>query len=167
MPEPRRFIRLPLYPWQRERFWHEAEESRVSRLTAPAHPLLGVAQGGPRPAWEARLDLRLAPYLADHRVQHAAIMPATAYLELAFAAGREAFGSHRLRAPGCQARQSLLPRARQAPAAADHLRPGYGDGPGPYASPARRPRMDGPPDRGPASPPGRGRRSRVLARRDP
>ena len=93
MPEPRRFIRLPLYPWQRERFWHESDESRVSRLTAPAHPLLGIAQGGPWPAWEARLDLRLAPYLADHRVQHAAIMPAAAYLELAFAAGRETFGT--------------------------------------------------------------------------
>ncbi len=103
MPEPRRFIRLPLYPWQRERFWHEADESRVSRLTAPAHPLLGVAQGGPRPAWEARLDLRLAPYLADHRVQHAAIMPAAAYLELAFAAGREAFG-----AIGCELRDVKL-----------------------------------------------------------
>ena len=103
MPEPRRFIRLPLYPWQRERFWHEADESRVSRLTAPAHPLLGVAQGGPRPAWEARLDLRLAPYLADHRVQHAAIMPAAAYLELAFAVGREAFG-----AVGCELRDVKL-----------------------------------------------------------
>jgi len=99
LPEPRRLLRLPLYPWQRERFWHEAEESRVSRLRAPAHPLLGVAQGGPRPAWEARLDLRRAPYLADHRVQRAAIMPAAAYLELAFAAGREAFG-----AVGCELR---------------------------------------------------------------
>src|SRR6185437_16692654 len=92
-----RFLRLPLYPWQRERFWHEAEESRMSRLTPPAHPLLGVAQNGPQPAWEARLDLRLAPYLADHRVQQAAIMPATAYLELAFAAAREALG-----AAGCE-----------------------------------------------------------------
>jgi len=103
MPEPRRFIRLPSYPWQRERFWHESGESRVSRLTAPAHPLLGAAQGGPRPAWEARLDLRLAPYLADHRVQHAAIMPAAAYLELAFAAGREAWG-----AIGCELRHVKL-----------------------------------------------------------
>ena len=103
MPRPRRLIRLPLYPWQRERYWHEAEESRVSRLTAPAHPLLGVAQGGPRPAWEARLDLRLTPYLADHRVQHAAIMPAAAYLELAFAAGREAFGT-----VGCEVRDVKL-----------------------------------------------------------
>ena len=52
-----------------------AGTSRRSRgcrgSTPPAHPLLGVAQGGPRPAWEARLDLRLTPYLADHRVQHA------------------------------------------------------------------------------------------------
>src|SRR5262249_48069879 len=53
--------------------------------------------------WEARLDLRLAPYLADHRVQHAAIMPAAAYLELAFAAAREAFG-----ATGCEARDVKL-----------------------------------------------------------
>ena len=97
LPEPRRFISLPLYPWQRERFWHEADESRVTRLSAPAHPLLGVAQGGPKPGWESRLDLQLAAYLADHRVQHAAIMPAAAYLELAFAAGREAFG-----AAGCE-----------------------------------------------------------------
>jgi acyl transferase domain-containing protein/aryl carrier-like protein len=97
---PRQFVRLPLYFWQRERYWHEADESRVSRLTAPAHALLGVAQAEPRPAWEARLDLRLASYLADHRVQHAVIMPAAAYLEIALAAGREAFG-----AIGCELRE--------------------------------------------------------------
>jgi acyl transferase domain-containing protein/aryl carrier-like protein len=96
---PRRFISLPLYPWQHERFWHEVDESRLSRLTAPAHPLLGVTSGGPQPAWEGRLDLRLTRHLADHRVQHAAIMPAAAYLELAFAAAREAFG-----AIGCELR---------------------------------------------------------------
>jgi acyl transferase domain-containing protein/acyl carrier protein len=93
LPEPERMLRLPLYPWQRESFWHEAEESRVSRQTAPAHPLLGFAQGGPRPTWEARLDLRQSPYLADHCVQRAVIMPAAAYLELGFAAACEAFGA--------------------------------------------------------------------------
>jgi acyl transferase domain-containing protein/acyl carrier protein len=99
VPGPRRFLRLPSYPWQRERFWNEAGESRASRLTAPDHPLLGVRQDAPQPSWEARLDLRLAPYLADHRVQGAALMPAAGYLELAFAAGQAAFGS-----AGCEMR---------------------------------------------------------------
>jgi acyl transferase domain-containing protein/aryl carrier-like protein len=103
LSRPWRFLRLPLYAWQRERFWHEADESRVSRLTAPVHLLLGVAQDGPRCAWEARLDLRLVPDLADHRVQHAVIMPAAAYLELAFAAGHEAFGT-----VGCELRDVKL-----------------------------------------------------------
>jgi NADPH:quinone reductase-like Zn-dependent oxidoreductase/aryl carrier-like protein len=103
LPEPRRFVRLPLYPWQRERFWHESEESRVSRLSLPAHPLLGVPQAGPAPAWEARLDLRLTPYLADHRVQQRVIVPATAYLEIALAVGREIFG-----AGGCELRDVKL-----------------------------------------------------------
>src|SRR5262249_8225812 len=105
LPGPRRFVSLPLYPWQRERFWHEAEESRGSRRTPPAHPLLGAPHGGPRPAWESRLDLRLTPYLADHRVQRAAILPATAYLELTFAAARSIgpwSGDHAPTEGGCE-----------------------------------------------------------------
>ena len=139
----------------------------MSRLTPPAHPLLGVAQGGPRPAWESRLDLRLSPYLADHRVQHAAIMPATAYLELAFAAGREAFG-----AVGCELRDVKLanpcflapdePLRLQTTFDPDtatvqvHTRPIHGDREWTVHLTATL-----------ASPPGRVRRGRVLARRDP
>jgi polyketide synthase 12/epothilone polyketide synthase D len=85
-------IRLPLYPWQRERFWSESAESRMTRLTAPAHPLLGTVLAAPQPSWETRLDLRLLPYLGDHRVQRAVIVPATAYVEMALASAREVFG---------------------------------------------------------------------------
>lgn len=83
------FVSLPTYPWQRERCWHESSESRWSRLTAPVHPLLGMLLPEPRPTWEARLDIRLLPYLADHRVQRSIIVPATAFLEMAFAVARE------------------------------------------------------------------------------
>jgi acyl transferase domain-containing protein/NADPH:quinone reductase-like Zn-dependent oxidoreductase/aryl carrier-like protein len=103
MPGPHRFVRMPLYPWRRERFWHESQESRVSRLTPPVHPLLGVPQDGPRPSWESRLDLRLTPYLADHRVQQAALLPAAGYLELAFAAACASF-----EAVGCELREVKL-----------------------------------------------------------
>ncbi|MHB1426550.1 MAG: type I polyketide synthase, partial [Gemmataceae bacterium] len=91
-PGPAPSLRLPLYPWQRERCWSESEDSRTSRLAEPAHPLLGTSLCGPQPAWETRLDLRLFPYLNDHRVQRAPIFPAAGYLEMAFAVARELFG---------------------------------------------------------------------------
>lgn len=90
-PARGRFVRLPTYPWQREHCWHESAESRWSRLAAPVHPLLGCPLPEPLPTWETRLDLRLFPYLTDHRVQRAIIVPATAFLEMAFAAARETF----------------------------------------------------------------------------
>jgi polyketide synthase 12/epothilone polyketide synthase D len=93
-PGSARFVRLPLYPWQRERFWSESPGSRHTRLTAPAHPLLGLSLVAPQPSWDARLDLRLTPYLADHRVQGAAIVPATAYVEMALAVAREVYGDN-------------------------------------------------------------------------
>jgi thioester reductase-like protein len=86
-----RFVRLPSYPWQRERFWHEAPESRAMRLGPPPHPLLGVRLPTAGPCWEGGADLRLLPWLGDHRVQHRALLPATGYLEIAFAAARELF----------------------------------------------------------------------------
>ncbi|HEY7330127.1 MAG TPA: type I polyketide synthase [Gemmataceae bacterium] len=92
-PGPARTLRLPRYPWQRERCWSESEESLRTRQAVPAHPLLGTALNAPQPTWETRLDLRLFPYLNDHRVQRTAIFPATGYLEIAFAVAREVFGN--------------------------------------------------------------------------
>ena len=89
---PAPLLRLPPYPWQRQRCWHESDESQVSRLSSPVHPLLGTSLGTPQAAWGARLDLRLVPYLSDHRVQRAIIVPATAFVEMAFATARQVLG---------------------------------------------------------------------------
>lgn len=83
-----RLVPLPAYPWQRERCWCEAEERRREQIVVPVNPLLGVEQIAPQPTWLSRLDTRLIPYLAQHRLQGAPVLPATGYLAMALAAGR-------------------------------------------------------------------------------
>lgn len=87
-----RFVPLPNYPWQRERHWHP-QSSEAYHLIARrlVHPLLGWRLRDAVATWENVLDPATMPYLADHRVGGAVVLPGTAYLELALAAGREWF----------------------------------------------------------------------------
>lgn len=102
-PTGGRFIPLPLYPWQRERFWIEsaAEVSVIHRKQefqgqVAAHPLLGRHSEAPYPAgthvWETSLETNALPYLNDHRIQGIPVLPASAYLEMGLAASIELFG---------------------------------------------------------------------------
>jgi len=85
-PSGGRHVRLPTTPWNRQSYWQESESSREARLGGAKHPLLGHQLGTADPTWESRIDLRALPYLRDHRVQGHVVMPATAYVEMAFAA---------------------------------------------------------------------------------
>ncbi len=92
-PASGRVVSLPSYPWQRERCWMEAGPVR---RRAAGHPLLGdhveVATQPGAHLWETALSLELVPYLAEHRVQGGAVLPATAYIEMAMAAARALWG---------------------------------------------------------------------------
>ncbi len=91
--------RLPLYPWQREHFWVDDLEKTAKRRVNAGHPLLGQHLKSSVHAdthfWEVELGLDALPYLADHRVQDSAILPAAAFVEMALAASNEAFGAGR------------------------------------------------------------------------
>ena len=86
------FVRLPAYPWQLKHYWTESVESREDRLLTQSHPLLGQRMSAAHPTWELELSPRLLPYLIDHRVQENVLLPGAAFVEMALAAAREAFG---------------------------------------------------------------------------
>ena len=94
-------VPLPAYAWQRERFW--VEDSGQAPVAPPArkggHPLLtryfrSAADQGTH-FWETDLSVRAFPYLSDHRVQGATVMPAAGFSEMALAAATEVFGAGR------------------------------------------------------------------------
>ncbi len=83
-PTERAWARPPHYGWQLERHC-------LADQAAPAqahHPLLGPAQA--TGLWEQSLDPQLFPWLADHRVEGAIVVPAAALAAIALAAGMDA-----------------------------------------------------------------------------
>ena len=95
----RRRITLPNYPWQREHFWYDniagfgdGDDGKGARSGTRVHPLLGweVALAGDegRRVWENSLNSRDLPLLFQHRVHKTLLLPASALLGMAIAAGR-------------------------------------------------------------------------------
>lgn len=96
--EPRDIEPLPPYPFQMEEYRFEATSEALNghgRLIAsvPLHPLLGARLSDGAPEWRNLLDPVLLPYLDDHRVDGGVILPASALIEMALAAGAELMGT--------------------------------------------------------------------------
>ncbi len=159
-------VDLPTYPFQRERYWHDAEldgaDPRALGQAPAGHPLLGaaIALAGGKRLLTGRVSLASHPWLADHRVHGSALAPASLFLELAWRAGEEV---------GCEAVDGLEldqplvlpeegsvqlqvvvgePDAAGARAVAVHSRrePGAGEGEGEWTPNARGLLRPGPPE---------------------
>jgi acyl transferase domain-containing protein/ubiquinone/menaquinone biosynthesis C-methylase UbiE len=95
------FVKLPSYPWQRERYWLESsfsqqarlgESSTLDMLSKPIHPLLGSQLKSAQPEWKGLIDKQQLTYLNDHCIQGVVVYPGAAYIEMALAASKEIFG---------------------------------------------------------------------------
>jgi acyl transferase domain-containing protein/NADPH:quinone reductase-like Zn-dependent oxidoreductase/NAD(P)-dependent dehydrogenase (short-subunit alcohol dehydrogenase family)/acyl carrier protein/SAM-dependent methyltransferase len=80
---------LPLYPWDRQKFWFDVTVEAVDPTNPPFdHPLLGFRQRGPIPCWLNHLDEQVLPWIGDHAVEEMPVFPAAAMVEMALAAAR-------------------------------------------------------------------------------
>ncbi|WP_424097227.1 SDR family NAD(P)-dependent oxidoreductase [Moorena producens] len=95
---------LPTYPFQRERYWIESNKSNRKKPYLSTenilHPLLGkrfYCAGQPQQLqFESLLAEDEPAYLKQHRVFGLALLPTTAYLEIALAAGANRFKTDNL-----------------------------------------------------------------------
>jgi acyl transferase domain-containing protein/NADPH:quinone reductase-like Zn-dependent oxidoreductase/acyl carrier protein len=104
LPAPPRWVDLPTYPWQHERFWFEEQPhaelqrwaSSFTRRQFAGHPFLGQYIHTPvhsdTHVWYMDLGPGSIPYLGEHRVQELCLLPAAASVELALAAAAAVLG---------------------------------------------------------------------------
>ncbi|MBS7791179.1 SDR family NAD(P)-dependent oxidoreductase [Roseococcus sp. SDR] len=93
---------LPLMRWDRQEYVISATPEAYgiygpSHGGGPLHPLIGVRVAPIGAEWRQILSVPTQPFLAGHRVDGQVILPATAYMEMMVAVGREVHGTSRLR----------------------------------------------------------------------
>ena len=103
---PRRLLQLPTYPFQRQRYWAETailyhktiSLSNNGARSKILHPLLGqrIHSALKEIQFESQISQDAPAFLEHHRIYQTAIAPATAYLEMALAAGAAVFKSDNL-----------------------------------------------------------------------
>lgn len=98
--QPGKLLDLPLYPFQRERYWIEDKKDEITPAgelsKGDRHPLLGEQQSNAlfplNSSWNVVIKSDYVAYLNQVRNGKPAVLPEATYLEMAVAASRQTFG---------------------------------------------------------------------------
>jgi 8-amino-7-oxononanoate synthase/malonyl CoA-acyl carrier protein transacylase len=109
-------VHLPTYPFQRQRFWWEGDGNEKVLEIKPqsptsSHPLLGQQlnlAGTKEIRFQSEVSQDFPLYLKDHCVGDRSVFPATAYLEMALAAGAKIFQTSNLQIKNFAIAQPLI-----------------------------------------------------------
>ncbi len=111
-------VKLPAYPFQRQRYWWDkakfwTEDSLNNQLNnqSQLHPLLGNPinlAGTSEIRFQGQIKANSPEYLADHRLETQIVFPATAYLEMALAAGQYIYSDSSLQLEQLAIHQPLI-----------------------------------------------------------
>jgi len=105
---------LPNYPWQKQSYWLPENTTKTPEFSPPQagiNPLLGerlALAKFPGIYFQTELSCQNLPFLADHRVYEQMILPGTAYLEMALAAGSKVFGEEKFKVKDFLIREALF-----------------------------------------------------------
>jgi acyl transferase domain-containing protein/acyl carrier protein len=122
-------VSAPTYPFQREKYWPGISEKGNSShrpamnysAQSNEHPLLGQRLHSPafskaEIVYESLISANNPEFLTDHRIYQRAVLPASGYIELVLAAGREVLKSEGLYLREVRFLQAmLLPEGSEIP----------------------------------------------------
>tara|TARA_R100000027_G_scaffold7932_4_gene6004 strand:- start:27724 stop:33774 length:6051 start_codon:yes stop_codon:yes gene_type:complete len=87
-----KLVTLPKYPWQRNTYWSESDESTMDRIGLDGTIYLNQKIEAPHPTWEVEINRNFFPFLPDHGIHDQTVFPGMGYVEAALALGKEVYG---------------------------------------------------------------------------
>lgn len=78
-----KFIKLPKYCWNHERYWKEPEQHNRRRLGKTEHVFLGYRSCSMAPQWDMEVNEYSLPFIKDHCINGMRIIAGAHYIEIA------------------------------------------------------------------------------------